>query len=108
MHACMHACMHASGARAQSAGRWPSCTEGTRNVQESWKMIDRCACMHEWRTECRKEAMMSRLRSQSLNMPSSLLVKAAPHSALSLVSMPFSASALALRPSSSRFARSFL
>ena len=59
-------------------------------------------------TEVLKEVMMSRERSTSLNMPSSLLVNWLPHSALSLVIMVFSASVLLLFPSSSRLARSFL
>ncbi len=59
-------------------------------------------------TEVLNDIMMSRLRSTSLNMPSSLLVNWLPHSVFSLVIMFFSASVLALRPSSSRLARSFL
>ena len=51
---------------------------------------------------------MSRLRSMSLNIPSSLLVNWLPHSAFSLEIMFFSASVLDDFPSSRRFARSFL
>ena len=46
--------------------------------------------------------------SESLNMPSSFAVKADPHSVFRRLTMALSASTDAERPSSSRFARSFL
>ena len=73
------------------------CSVVRREAQRTWQL-----------TEVRNEVMMSRERSTSLNMPSSLLVNWLPHSALSLVIMVFSASVLLLLPSSSRLARSFL
>ena len=53
-------------------------------------------------------AMMSRLVSTSLNIPSSLFVNWEPHSVLNFPMVLFSASMLLLFPSSSLFARSFL
>ena len=68
--------------------------------------------LHQWvwcctvLLTCLKVSMMSLLSSMSLNMPSNLDVKPAPHSCFNLLSIDFSASTLADLPRSSRLARS--
>lgn len=58
--------------------------------------------------EALKAAAASLDSSTSVNMPSSLAVKGAPHSAFSRATIPFSASSEPLLPISSRLAKSFL